>query len=101
MLATGIRIRESLRGGYGKYLSRDKTGIQREVLILFVNTRSLSIAELVGKLKTKFTVTFQAIASMVGTIASRIGILSATRTCGGIHNYRLKEKYVSIVVGNL
>ena len=82
------------------YLSRDRTGIRREVLRLFINSRSLSIAELVAKLKdTDFTVTFQAIASMVGTIASRIGILCATRTSGGVHNYELKEKYVGIVVG--
>jgi len=81
------------------YLSRDRTGIRREVLRLFVNTRSLSIAELVVQLKTRFTVTFQAIASMVGIIASRIGILCATRISGGLHNYRLKEKYVGIVVG--
>jgi len=81
------------------YLSRDRTGIRREVLRLFINTRSLSIAELVAKLKTRFTVTFQAIASMVGIIASRMGILCATRTSGGVHNYELKEKYVGIVVG--
>jgi len=33
------------------YLSRDRTGIRREVLRLFINTRSLSIAELVAKLE--------------------------------------------------
>ena len=82
------------------YLSRDRTGIRREVLRLFINSRSLSIAELVAKLKdTDFTVTFQAIASMVGTIASRIGILCATRTSDGVTKYGLKEKYVGIVVG--
>jgi signal transduction protein with GAF and PtsI domain len=81
------------------YLSRDRTGIRREVFRLFVITRSLSIAELVAKLRTRFTVTFQAIASMIGIIASRIGILCATRIAGGAHNYRLKEKYVGIVVG--
>jgi len=81
------------------YLSRDRTGIRREVLRLFVTTRSLTIAELVAKLKRQFAVTFQAIASMVGTIASRIGIIRATRTSDGVHNYGLKEKYVGIVVG--
>ena len=81
------------------YLSRDKTGIRREVLRLFVTSRSLSIAELVAHLKTRFAVTVQAIASMVGIIAARIGILCATRISGGLHNYRLKEKYVGIVVG--
>jgi len=52
------------------YLSRDKTGIRREVLTLFVKTRSITIAELVAELQKQFTVTFHAIASMVGIIAS-------------------------------
>jgi len=88
-----------VEGRLRSYLSRDRTGIRREVLRLFVKTRSLTIAELVAKLKRQFAVTFQAIASMVGTIASRIGILCATRNSDGVHNYGLKEKYVGIVVG--
>ena len=88
-----------VEGRLRSYLSRDRTGIRREMLRLFVKTRSLTIAELVAKLKRQFAVTFQAIASMVGTIASRIGILSATRNSDGVHNYELKEKYFGIVVG--
>ena len=88
-----------VEGRLRSYLSRDRTGIRREVLRLFVTTRSLTIAELVAKLKKQFAVTFQAIASMVGTIASRIGILCATRNSDGVRNYGLKEKYVGIVVG--
>ena len=88
-----------VEGRLRSYLSRDRTGIRREVLRLFVKTRSLTIAELVAKLKKQFAVTFQAIASMVGTIASRIGILYATRTSDGVRTYGLKEKYVGIVVG--
>lgn len=88
-----------VEGRLRSYLSRDRTGIRREVLRLFVTTGSLTIAELVAKLKRQFAVTFQAIASMVGTIASRIGILYATRTSDGVRTYGLKEKYVGIVVG--
>jgi hypothetical protein len=81
------------------YLSRDKTGIRREVLRLFVKTKSITIAELVAELQKQFTVTFHAIASMVGIIASRIGILRANRNTDGLNRYELKEKYVDIVVG--
>ncbi len=81
------------------YLSRDKTGIRREVLMLFVRTRSISIAEIVVELQKQFTVTFHAVASMVGIIASRIGILRTNRNTEGVNSYELKEKYVDIVVG--
>ena len=81
------------------YLSRDRTGIRREVLRLFVKIKSITIADLVAELQKQFAVTFHAIASMVGIIASRIGILRAMRNTDGVNSYELKEKYVDIVVG--
>ena len=92
-------IKRVIEGRLRSYLSRDRTGIRREVLILFVKTRSITIAEIVAELQKRFTVTFHAIASMVGIIASRIGILRATRNPDGVNSYELKEKYVDIVTG--
>jgi hypothetical protein len=92
-------IKRVIEGRLRSYLSRDRTGIRREVLILFVKTRSITIAEIVAELQKRFTVTFHAIASMVGIIASRIGILRATRNTDGVNSYELKEKYVDIVTG--
>jgi len=63
-----------------------------------VKLKSVTIAELVAELQSQFAVTFHAIASMVGIIASRIGILRAQRNSDGINNYEIKEKYLDIVV---
>ncbi|PKG33003.1 DUF2551 domain-containing protein [Methanoregula sp.] len=90
-------IKRVIEGRLRSYLSRDRTGIRREVLRLFVKTKAITIAELVAILQKQFTVTFHAIASMVGIIASRIGILRATRNPDGVNSYELKEKYVDIV----
>ena len=92
-------IKRVIEGRLRSYLSRDRTGIRREVLRLFVKTRSITIAELVFELQKQFTVTFHAIASMVGIIASRIGILHSIRNPDGVNSYALKEKYVEIVIG--
>lgn len=92
-------IKRVIEGRLRSYLSRDKTGIRREVLMLFVKTQSITIAELVAELQKRFKVTFHAIASMVGIIASRIGILRATRNADGVNSYELKEKYVDTVAG--
>jgi len=91
-------IKKIIEGRLRSYLSKDKTGIRREVLRHFVRTKSLTIAELVTELQKHFTVTFHAIASMVGIIASRIGILRATRNADGTNAYEIKEKYVDVVV---
>ncbi|HUW86030.1 MAG TPA: DUF2551 domain-containing protein [Methanoregula sp.] len=91
-------IKRVVEGRLRSYLSRDRTGIRHELLRLFVRIKSLTIAELVAELQKKFAVTFHAIASMVGIIASRIGILRAMRNSGGVNNYEIKDKYFDIVV---
>jgi hypothetical protein len=80
------------------YISRDRTGIRRELLRLFVRVKSMTIAELVAELQKNFSVTFHKIASMVGIIASRIGILRATKSPDGVSSYELKDKYIDVVV---
>ncbi|OPY37704.1 MAG: hypothetical protein A4E35_01133 [Methanoregula sp. PtaU1.Bin051] len=91
-------IKRVIESRLRSYLSRDRTGIRRELLRLFVRIKSMTIADLVRELQKQFAVTFHAIASMVGIIASRIGILRMTRNADGMHLYELKEKYVDIVV---
>ncbi|MFA6226413.1 MAG: DUF2551 domain-containing protein [Methanoregula sp.] len=93
-----LNIRRVIEGRLQSYLSRDRTGIRCEVLRLFVKIKSITIAEIVAELQKQFVVTFHAIASMVSTIASRIGILHATRNSGGVNNYELKEKYFDVVI---
>ena len=91
-------IKRIIEGRLRAYLSRDRTGIRREVLRLFLRIRSVTIADVVAELQKQFSVTFHAIASMVGIIASRIGILRASRNAEGMNSYELKEKYVDLVV---
>lgn len=91
-------IKRVIEARLRSYLARDRTGIRRELLRLFVRIKSITIAELVAELKKQYAVTFHAIASMVGIIASRIGILRVTRNADGASSYELKEKYVDIVV---
>jgi len=91
-------IKRVIEGRLRSYLSRDRTGIRREVLRLFVQTQSITIAELVAELQKQYVVTFHAIASMVGIIASRLGILHATRNADGVSHYEIKEKYLDVVV---
>jgi hypothetical protein len=91
-------ITRVIEGRLRSYLSRDKTGIRREVLRLFLPIKPLTIAEIVAALRKHFSVTFHAIASMVGIIASRIGILRASRNTDGINAYELRQKYAGMVI---
>jgi len=91
-------IEKMIEGRLRSYLSRDKTGIRLEVLRLLLRIRQTTIAEILAGLKEQFPVSFHTIASMVGIIASRIGILKVSRNAGGVTTYELKEKYSSMVV---
>lgn len=92
----GIRreIRRRLRG----YLLRDRTGIRREVLNLFLRLRSLTIPRIYEYLAHRFSVSYHALASMVGIMASRIGILHVRKQHASPHAvYELREEYVDVV----
>ncbi|MDK2974665.1 MAG: hypothetical protein PWP08_1036 [Methanofollis sp.] len=81
-----------------KYLSRDSTGIRHEVLAFFVRIKSTTIPELYTRLSRTFTTTYHSVASMVGIIASRMGILHVKRDQDGPNAvYQIKEEYVCMV----
>ncbi|MHC1625909.1 MAG: DUF2551 domain-containing protein [Methanoculleaceae archaeon] len=88
-------IEERLR----RYLSRDKNGLRHEVLRLFVRMRSLTVREIYDYVKERFNVTYHSLASMVGTIASRIGILRVRKSVNNTTSvYELKEEYRDLLV---
>jgi hypothetical protein len=92
----GLRreIRRRLRG----YLLRDRTGIRREVLGLFVKLRTLTVPRIYKVLSRRFSVSYHALASMVGIIASRIGILHVRKLpASACAVYELREEYVDVV----
>jgi Protein of unknown function (DUF2551) len=81
------------------YISRDRTGIRREMLRLFLKIKSLTIPQVFAYLQEKFSISYHSVAAMVGIIASRLGILHVSRTKEGTTSiYELKDKYADIVV---
>ena len=72
------------------------------MLNLFVRVKSLTIPQIHEKLQEQFTISYHSIASMVGTIASRIGILRVRRNAEGTNSiYELKDQYVDVVTNIL
>jgi hypothetical protein len=80
------------------YLSRDRDGIRHELLNLFVRIKSLTIPQIYEQLQKQFSISYHSIASMVGIIASRIGILHVKRNADGTNTiYELKDQYLDVV----
>jgi len=91
-------LKKEIEDRLKSYLSRDRDGLRHEVLGLFVKVRALTIPQIYETLRKRFTITYHSIASMVGIIASRIGILHVRRNAEGTNSiYELKEQYVDLV----
>jgi len=87
-------IEERLRG----YLSRDRTGIRHALLSLFVASRTMTIPIVYRELSDGYPASYHSVASMVGMLASRIGILRVRRsTMGEASVYELREQYLDLV----
>jgi hypothetical protein len=91
-------IRTIIERRLKNYLSRDRTGIRRALLNLFLAVKSLTIAQIFEFLNRQFSISYHSVAAMVGIIASKIGILHVTRDKEGTCSvYSLKAKYVETV----
>ena len=97
MLSAG-EIKKEIEARLKAYLSRDKSGIRKELLSMFIRIRSLTISEIHARLNERFSISIKAVASMVGTIASRIGILHVRRNAEGTTSiYEVKEQYLDVM----
>lgn len=86
-------VEERLRG----YLARDRTGIRRALLSLFMASHTLTIPNVHRELQSGYSASYHSVASMVGMLASRIGILRVHRSSGADSVYELREQYLDLV----
>ncbi len=80
-----------------KYLLKDKVGIRKCLLALFLQAKSYDTCEIYDYLKKRgFDVSYKGVSAMVGQMHSRLGILKIYLSKE--HNsYSLKEKHCDIV----
>ncbi|HVP93751.1 MAG TPA: DUF2551 domain-containing protein [Methanoregulaceae archaeon] len=80
------------------YVSRDRTGIRREMIRLFLKIKSFTIQDVYRYLHKKFSISYHSVAAMVGIVASRLGILRVSRNRDGTTSiYEVKEQYQDMV----
>ena len=91
-------IKRIIEDRVSRYLEKDTTGIRRNILRLFLKIRALTVAEIYEAISRRFTITYHALASMVGIIASKLGILRVKKSLDGlVTTYELKEQYLDLV----
>ncbi len=80
------------------YLELDIDGIRKFIIDLLLKLKKLTVDQLYHELNRKFKVTYSAVASMLGYIHSKLGILHAYKESYKTPIvYSLKEEYIDIV----
>lgn len=80
------------------YLSRDTSGIRRELLAFLLKLKTVTVNQVYTFLSEKFAVSLRSVASMLGTMASKLGILSIRRERDGDAGvYELRPQYIALV----
>ncbi len=97
-MITPLDLKKEIESRLRSYLSRDKSGIRKALLNIIVNVRSVTVPQIHEKLSKTFSVSYHSVASMIGTIASKFGILSTKKEKDGdIGTYELKPQYAELV----
>lgn len=80
------------------YLELDIDGIRKFVIYVLLRLKKLTVEQLFNELNLKFKISFSAVASTLGYIHSKLGILHAYKESYKTPIvYSLKEEYVDIV----
>ena len=91
-------IQSKIKRRLEKFIELDVNGLRRNVLSIFLNAKRVKIDDLHKTLKNKYDVSRSAVASMVGYIHSKLGILRAHKESYKTPTvYSLKEEYVDII----
>jgi len=91
------KINDGVKNRLIKFLLKDKMGIRKSIIWLFLQAKRCTTVEIYDYLiKQGFNVNYREVSSLVGQMHSRLGILRFNHT--NKHNvYTLKEDYLDIV----
>lgn len=89
-----LKIKQRLQ----KFIEKDEDGVRSNILCVFLNSNKLTIDDLYSIIATKYSVSRNSIASLVGYIQSKLGIIqSYKKDYKSPTVYYLKEKYAFII----
>lgn len=92
-------IRSKIKSRVEKFLELDSTGYRRAILCIFIKVKKATIDELHEILEKKYNVSRNTVASMVGYIHSKLGILRSHKESYKTPIvYTLREEYLDLLM---
>lgn len=91
-------IRSKIKTRLKKFVELDVSGLRTYVLSLFLNVKQFTVDELHKTVSREFDVSRSAVASMIGYIHSKLGVLRSHKESYKTPIvYSLKEEYVDLL----
>jgi predicted transcriptional regulator len=91
-------IKSKIKRRLEKFIELDVNGLRRNILSIFLKAKRITVDDLHSALTKKYDVSRSAVASMVGYIHSKLGILRAHKESYKTPLvYSLKEEYVELI----
>ncbi|KCZ70650.1 Protein of unknown function (DUF2551) [Candidatus Methanoperedens nitroreducens] len=94
MEALKLRIKRRLE----VYLELDIDGVRKFIINVLLKLKKVTVDQLYRELNMRFKISYSAVASMLGYIHSKLGILHACKESYKTPTvYSLKEEYIEII----
>jgi hypothetical protein len=94
-----VSIRAKIDSRVEKFLEVDYSGYRRAILCIFIKVKKATIDELHEMLSSKYGVSRNTVASMIGYIHSKLGILRAHKESYKTPMvYFLREEYMDLLM---
>ncbi|ADE36513.1 DUF2551 domain-containing protein [Methanohalophilus mahii] len=91
-------IRSKIKNRLKKFVELDVSGLRTHILSILLNVKQFTVDDLHEKINKQFDVSRSVVASMVGYIHSKLGILrSHKESYKTPTTYSLKEEYVDLI----
>ncbi|MDV0445874.1 hypothetical protein MmiAt1_14740 [Methanimicrococcus sp. At1] len=93
-----MSLKESIMSRLEQFIAADTTGYRKKFLGLFLKVKEFTVDQIHDLLSTDYQVTRNEVASMIGYIQSKVGILKSHKESYKTPTvYTVKDEYVTMI----
>ncbi|WNY23067.1 hypothetical protein MmiHf6_03660 [Methanimicrococcus hongohii] len=93
-----MSLKESIMSRLEQFVAADTTGYRKKFLGLFVKVKEFTVSQMHDLLSEEYQVTRNEVASMIGYIQSKVGILKSRKESYKTPTvYTVKDEYVYLI----
>ncbi|MDR0767267.1 MAG: DUF2551 domain-containing protein [Methanosarcinales archaeon] len=93
-----MSLKESIMSRLEQFVAADITGYRKKILDLFVKVKEFTVSQIHDLLSEEYQITRNEVASMIGYIQSKVGILKSYKESYKTPTvYTVKDEYVSLI----